>query len=254
MSGGQNTWPRSERELQSRFLRLARMLNDEMGFHDQRLKFERLAFRLGVETWRLRNQFETTGDETGRRTACTLSTTDDDGADICLAYTEQWVSARRRAGLRFKSSNLRFVVVGIDAEAPLQFRLEWAARHGPEAGPLAFPGHEAAHPHWQFEADSNWTIQDPETTVEVEIAEPEEEIDLGGGGSANLNLAPTAPNSPLHWFHRLHFPARAMWHERLRSIPGEPEGQQHEPHNTAEIDHWVLSAVRYIRHEFGRYA
>ncbi len=248
MSRTQDIWVRSDRDLRSRFLNLARLLNEEMGFRDQRLQFQRLDSRQGDVTWRLDNKFGSAND----RTVCALATANGGDADIRLAYNEQWVSAGQRAGLRFKSSNLRFVVEGIDAVAPLQFRLEWVGRDGPEG---AFPGSEAAHPHWQFDADSNWTqIQDPKAMVEVEIGEPEEEIDLAGGEAPELPLAPAAARKQLQWFHRLHLPARAMWHEKLRSIPGEPEGQQHEPQNSDEIDYWVLSAVRYVRHEFQTYA
>lgn len=245
---------RSDQELNSRFLRFVRLLNEEMGFHDQRLRFERLDSRQGEVIWRLRNTFDVVDDEPSRRTVCALAVAGDGGAEIRLAYNEQWVSAGRRAGLRFKSSNLRFVVEGIDADAPLQFRLEWVGRDREHEGSLVFPGHEAAHPHWQFDADSNWTlIQSPEVTVDVEIAEPEEEIDLEGGETSEPPLARAVARNPLYWFHRLHLPARAMWHERLRSIPGEPEGHQYEPQSSDEIDHWVLSAIRYIRHEFQVY-
>jgi hypothetical protein len=222
-----------------------------MGFRDQRLGFQRLNSRLGEVTWRLDNRFASAND----RTACALAIADSEDAELRFAYNEQWVSAGRRAGLRFKSSNLRFVVEGIDTVAPLQFRLEWAGRDGPERGQLAFPGHEAAHPHWHFDAESNWTvIEDPKAMVDLEIGEPEEEINLADGEVPEPTVVATAPREQFRWFHRMHLPARAMWHEKLRSIPGEPDGQQHEPQNSDEIDNWVLSAVRYLRREFRLYA
>lgn len=240
-------------QLNSRFLKLAKMLNEELGFNDQRLSFEQVPHRGGTITWRLRNRNVTKNDGSLSRPPCKLAVTDDDAAEIHVAYNEQWVSAGKRAGYRFKSSNIRFIIESCELQAPLQFRLEWAGREEGSSGMLEFPGKEAAHPHWQFDADASWVgDENAEHPVDVEIPQPEEIVDIECN-AATERLPAAQPRNPLFWFHRLHLPARAMWHDRLRSIPGDPEGQQHEPGNTGEIDNWVISAVRYLKHEFLNY-
>jgi hypothetical protein len=191
--------------------------------------------------------------------ACSLAQGNNTAAEIHVAYNEQWSSARLRGNLRFKSSNLKFAVaVRKDAAPPLQFRLEWAGREPGDAGALEFPGLGAAHPHWQFDADATWIADasDDGMAVDVQIPpRPEEMMELmPADQQADATSVPAKGRNPLFWFHRLHLPARAMWHEALRAIPGEPEGQQHEPIDTDEIDRWVISALRYLRHEFKLYA
>ena len=144
---------------------------------------------------------------------------------------------------------MRFVIASTAFEhSAMQLRLEWEARWENHDGRFEFPGRGAAHPHWQV--DSHVLLGDrsmgAEMTINLEDAQPTEEIDLSRNSSVTSH--------PSRWFHKLHLPVRAMWHERPCVMPGEVETQQHEPRGVDEIDNWVISAIRYVRHEFSTYS
>lgn len=244
----------TDQKLGTRFRALGQRFNQELRFRDQRLQFSSRADRRNVMIWLLRNS--ALSDPTSPPgTACSITTSANEDAAVHLAYTEHWVNRGRRAGFRFESSNLRFVITSVDGRGEaLQFRLEWAGRREDGSGGLVFSGQGAAHPHWQIDLHELGNDEGVTKEILIDLAEanPVEEIDLH-------SLAPERPerprrSPPLRWFHKLHLPARAMWHERPYAMPDDAESQQHEPAKIEEIDNWVLSAIRYVRHEFSTYA
>ena len=143
------------------------------------------------------------------------------------------------------------------------FRLEWAGVKTTGSA-IAYPGIGAAHPHWQFDVDSGWLVpaamplrpfNAEEAPIEIDLEPRVEEIDLGVAAPADEGAAPspTGISATLAGFHRLHLPARAMWHEVQCSMPEVPAPQQHTPGSEVEIDNWLVSALRYLKHEFETY-
>jgi hypothetical protein len=261
----------SETRLTQRFSRLGQRLNRELNFRRPVLRFKMSDDRTGLTIWRLENidEHERKGLADGMTAA--LADAADDGAQLQFYFSEHWV--RQRTEFQFRSANLRFAIKSAVPNAdPLFFRLEWAARE-PDGGVFVFPGKGAAHPHWQFDGElrnSGLTaMAAPATHEPVDLIQ---DVDLTSAAQAvDVDLIAVAPNSnllepvvdqvradepigPLPWFHKLHLPARAMWARELCSMPNGAEPQQHEPSGTKEIDRWVISALRYMRHEFREYS
>ena len=90
-------------------------------------------------------------------------------------------------------------------------------------------------------------------TNELESTEQDVDLELG---FETKPIVVTTLGSPgtIPWFHRLHLPARAMWADQLCQMPDEAGPQQHEPSSSTEVDNWLVSAIRYMRHEFSQYS
>ena len=247
---------RNNHQLESRFRSLGQRFNEELRFRDQRLRFSILSYRNNFSDWILRAS--TLPDPASPpNTACAIATSAIDHTTLYLAYSERWENAGARAGHRFESSNLRFVIARTDSGTKvLQFRLEWAGRRKDESGSgtLVFTGKGAGHPHWQIDLKKLQEAVGPAQEIHIEIPSPitVQEIDLNKPSSGRPRL--TRLRSPLSWFHKLHLPARAMWHEQPCTMPSDAESHQHEPTTLDEIDNWVLSAIRYVRYEFSTYS
>lgn len=254
---------RAQRVVEGRLRLLEQKLNDELGFRDQRLRFTRRAMRAGPTTWVLRNDtVEANGIVLPQGVVAELASAANDESILYFGYNEEWQPARGRDQIEFVSSNLRFVIAGIEDMPDLRFRLEWAGAKTESGGGVAYPGSGAAHPHWQFDVDAGW-IDLPfpaadrvgDGAVEIDLEPAVEEIDLGddnGGVAAALRPARRI-SATLAGFHHLHLPARTMWHDLLCVMPDVATPQQHTPESEDEIDRWVISALRYLRSEFQTY-
>lgn len=249
---------RAQPTIESRLRRLEQKLNNELGFRDQRLRFIKIATRNGPTTWVLRNQTnEAAGVTLPQGSAAELAPAAGDDSILYFGYNEQWQPARGRDQIEFASSNLRFVIAGVEAMPDLRFRLEWAGAKT-EGGAIGYPGRGAAHPHWQFDVDAGWldsSIPAPGAGQPIEIdLEPEaEEIDLEDGDVIAVAAPQPRIAATLAGFHHLHLPARTMWHDLLCVMPDMAAPQQHTPGSEDEIDRWVISALRYLRSEFQAY-
>lgn len=249
---------RAQPKIEGRLRRLEQKLNEELGFRDQRLRFTKVASRSGPTTWVLRNQTnEAAGVMLPQGSAAELAFASDDEFILYFGYNEQWQPARGKDQIEFASSNLRFVISGVEAMPDLRFRLEWAGAKT-EGGVVGYPGKGAAHPHWQFDVDAGWLNTSPVAAdagepIEIDLEPEAEEIDLDAGDM----LAITTPKSriapTLAGFHHLHLPARTMWHELLCTMPDIATPQQHTPTSEDELDRWVISSLRYLRSEFETY-
>ena len=239
---------KQERDLHSRFRRLGQRLNDEFGYRGRWLGFSTRQDRRDTVVWRLECSRQPE-DTNPPRTACAIAKSENHATTIHLGYSEQWVHLGKRNNLRFKSSNMRFVIASTQREGDtVEFRLEWAARWKNSLGAFEFPGKGAAHPHWQMDLQSA-TIDGASTTeISIDLSERYVVEDV------DLNAPAYDRCKPARWFHKLHLPARAMWHEKPCTIPDEVEGQQHEPKTVDELDNWTISAIRYIQHEFYAYS
>lgn len=251
---------RSEPTIERRMRRLEQTLNDELGFRDQRLRFSKTANRNGPTTWILRNPTnEAAGRILPQGSAAELATATGDDSILYFGYNEQWQPARGRDNIEFAASNLRFVISGVESMPDLRFRLEWAGAKT-EGGVIGYPGKGAAHPHWQFDVDAGWLDNSTLAAgagqpIEIDL-EPEtevEEIDLDDGEAIAAAIPRPRITATLAGFHRLHLPARSMWHDRLCVMPELATPQQHTPTSEDEIDRWVVSALRYLRSEFQSY-
>lgn len=239
---------REERSVQRRLRALGQRLNRELKFRDQRLIFLQQPTRHGIVQWRLDRRAQRVTETTPHDTACAIAQSAN-GAGIHLAYSEHWVHVGKGNRLRFRSSWMRFVVASAGlGPSGIQLRLEWDARRQNREGGFDFPGHGAAHPHWQIDlhAPASYSTTSSETVVDLETSQPTETIDLA---------AQDIPTSePSRWFHKLHLPARTMWHERACGMPNYVDMHQHQPSGCRHIDNWVISAIRYMRHEFSAYS
>ena len=56
------------------------------------------------------------------------------------------------------------------------------------------------------------------------------------------------------WFCKLHFRAPAHWSEVVCILPDQATARRHEPEEFDQLDKWLISALRYLRHEFEIYA
>lgn len=249
---------RAQPTVESRLRRFEQKLNDELGFRDQRLRFTKLAMRNGPTTWVLRNQTnEAAGLVLPQGSVAELAPAADDESILYFGYNEEWQPAHGRNQIEFTSSNLRFVISGVEAMPDLRFRLEWAGVKT-EGGIVGYPGVGAAHPHWQFDVDAGWF--DPAASeagdgeaIEIDLEPAAEEIDLDAGELMTAPPAKTRISATLAGFHHLHLPARTMWHDLLCVMPDMAVPQQHTPTSEDEIDRWVISALRYLRSEFQAY-
>jgi hypothetical protein len=251
---------RAVRVVEHRFRLLEQTLNDELGFHDQRLRFAKLQQRRGTITWRLGNQHnDANGIAVPTGTAANFADAANDESILYFGYNEEWQNVGIREQIEFVSSNLRFVIAGVENLPDLRFRLEWAGAKT-EGGTVRYPGVGAAHPHWQFDVDSGWI--DPivalapradEAAIEIDLEPGVEDIDLAP--VAAVPVRPSAPriSATLAGFHHLHLPARAMWHELQCIMPDVAGPQQHTPQSEDEVGRWLISALRYLRHEFELY-
>jgi hypothetical protein len=249
---------REQTTIESRLRRLEQKLNDELGFRDQRLRFNKLATRNGPTTWVLRNQTnDTAGLVLPQGSIAELAPAANDEAILYFGYNEEWQPARGRNHIEFSSSNLRFVISGVEAMPDLRFRLEWAGAKT-ESGVIGYPGQGAAHPHWQFDIDAGWldalrTNADGVEPIEIDLEPEVEVIDLEDGEVLTIATPKRPITATLAGFHHLHLPARTMWHDLLCVMPDIATPQQHTPTSEEEIDRWVISALRYLRSEFQNY-
>lgn len=248
---------RQQQAVENRLRRLEQKLNEELGFRDQRLRFTKRVMRAGPTTWVLRNeQVSAAGVILPRGAVADLAEASNDESILYFGYNEEWQPARARNQIEFVSSNLRFVIAGVEKMPDLRFRLEWSGTKT-DGGSVTYPGLGAAHPHWQFDIDSGWIDQPPEGIDEVEIdLEPEvEDINLSdyGSGATVASLPSRLISATLASFHHLHLPARTMWHDLMCVMPDVATPQQHTPENEDQIDRWVISALRYLRSEFKAY-
>jgi hypothetical protein len=253
---------RAQRVVETRLLRLGQKLNAELGYRDQRLLFKKRPMRQGPITWVLRNRLnDAAGVVLPQGSVAELAPAGDDESILYFDYNEQWQPARARDHIEFVSSNLRFVIGGVEAMPDLQFRLEWAGAKT-EGGTVAYPGVGAAHPHWQFDVDYGWIgagsmralVHSAEgATIEVDLESEMEEIDLPTAPDIAVEPTPTRISATLAGFHHIHLPARALWHELECTMPEVALPQQHTPQSEAEIDRWLISALRYLKHEFELY-
>tara|TARA_R110002072_G_scaffold87288_1_gene197098 strand:+ start:385 stop:1146 length:762 start_codon:yes stop_codon:yes gene_type:complete len=246
---------RAQSTIERRLRRLEQTLNNELGFRDQRLRLRKREMRSGPTTWVLRNQ---SNDAAGLilppGSVAELALAANDESTLYFGYNEQWQPARRREQIEFVSSNLRFVIASGEAMPNLRFRLEWTGAKT-EGGVVGYPGVGAAHPHWQFDVDAGWFEPADPAAEELEIdLEPiAEEVDLDDDEVIANALPRARISATLAGFHRLHLPARTMWHNLICAMPGAAEPQQHTPASEEEIDRWVISALRYLRSEFQNY-
>jgi hypothetical protein len=248
---------RARRAVESRLRSLGQRLNNELGFRDQRLRFIVHARRSGPTTWVLRNeQIDAAGTVLPQGAVAELAQAANDESILYFGYNEEWQPARGRDQIEFVSSNLRFVIAGVEDMPNLRFRLEWAGAKT-EGGAVGFPGVGAAHPHWQFDVDAGWVDRVPpaaeeEKAVDIDLEPVAEDVNLGddggGGGVATPRVSAT-----LAGFHHLHLPARTMWHDLICVMPDVATPQQHTPESEEQIDRWVISALRYLRSEFQTY-
>lgn len=254
---------RAQRVIEGRFRLLEQKLNDELGFRDQRLRFAKLNNRSGPTIWGLRNMnAAVAGLPVG--SVAELAAAGNDESILYFGYNEEWQPARGREQIEFVSSNLRFVISGVEDMPDLRFRLEWAGAKT-EGGAISYPGVGAAQPHWQLDIDAGWIdALEPElaqaevVTIEVELEPAVEEVNLDGeagdgGAEPNPLPRPRKISPTLAGFHHLHLPARSMWHDMLCVMPELAGPQQHTPSTEEEIDNWVVSALRYLRSEFQNY-
>lgn len=248
---------RAQPTIESRLRRFEQKLNDELGLRNQQLRFKKTAARSGPTTWALHNQTnEAAGLVLPQDSAAELAPATDDESILYFGYNEQWQPARGRNQIEFKSSNLRFVISGVEKMPDLRFRLEWAGANT-ERGVIGYPGQGAAHPHWQFDVDSGWfdsaASAPSDEPIEIDLESAAEEVDLDDGAVISAAPAQTGISATLASFHRLHLPARTTWHDLLCVMPDMAGPQQHTPTSEDEIDRWVISALRYLRSEFQAY-
>ena len=243
----------TDNKLQTRFRGLGQRFNEELRFRDQRLHFSSRPDRRNVVVWLLRSS-SVLNAMAPPGTACVITTSGNDEAVIYLAYNEHWVNAGRKVGYRFESSNLRFVIASADYMGEIvQFRLEWAARWDDGSGTLVFPGHGAGHPHWQIDLDKIHADRGVAREISIDLTPEMSALEIDLLAPERERLAYTEWSPHVRWFHKLHLPARAMWHESPCTMPHQTESHQHEPLTIGQIDDWVLSAIRYLRHEFSNY-
>jgi hypothetical protein len=247
--------------VESRLRRLTQKLNDELGYRDQRLHFLSRPMRSGPITWRLQNnQLVTAGIVMPRGTVAELAAAKNDESVLYFGYNEEWQPARGRDHLEFVSCNLQFVIAGVEDIPNLRFRLEWAGLKT-EGSTVRYPGVGAAHPHWQFDVDAGWFDREPpaaegieEEFVKISLEPIVENVDFGDDrGNGGGVIAPPRVSATLAGFHRLHLPARTMWHELQCDMPHVATPQQHTPGSKDQIDRWVISALHYLKSEFQTY-
>jgi hypothetical protein len=252
---------RAQGTVDVRLRRLEQRLNDEVGFRDQRLRFTKHAMRSGPTTWVLRNgQIDAAGIVLPQGAVAELAAAANDESILYFGYNEEWQPARGRDQIEFVSSNLCFVVAGVEEMPHLRFRLEWAGAKT-EGGIVRYPGTGAAHPHWQFDVDAGWIHPAPPTSdgaeveaVDIDLEPVTEEVDLDENGGSGVAPPPLPRvSATLAGFHHLHLPVRSMWHDLLCEMPGVATPHQHTPESEEQIDRWVISALRYLKSEFQSY-
>lgn len=257
---------RQKNDLEKRYNSLALKLNQELGFRRPALRFKTFDDRTGVTVWKLENTEPELRRGLAEGMTATLAQAADDGAELQFYLSEHWV--RERTTYRFKSCNLRFVILSTDPGAtPLSFRLEWAGREASDQAGWEFTGKGAAHPHWQFDGELRPVIlqnpalpiadDDTNLVVDVPLGSEASVLAVELGAEAALPVLPlptTAPVGALPWFHKLHLPAKATWSDMACVMPDSAAPQQHQPSSTGELDNWVLSALRYMTHEFQLYS
>jgi hypothetical protein len=246
----------TDQQLTKRFNQLGQRINRELGLRQVPLRFKAFDDRTGVTVWRLE---DTSDQQLLTDMSAQLAIAADEGAELQFYLAEHWF--RKGKSFQFRSANLRFALFTSEPHAlPLYFRLEWAARLPDSNGSYVFTGKGSAHPHWQFDGDLRALTFDPSDSepgeiIDIELEPKEQSVDLEAGVDATVTTVTTdGAIGLIPWFHRLHLPARAMWAEQLCTMPDEASPQQHEPSNSTEIDNWIISALRYMRHEFSQYS
>lgn len=249
-------------KLDTRFRKLGQRINDDLGIRKHLLRFQASNLRDGTTNWRLENNDLSVKASLSPDMSSDLAISPDAGAALQFYLAEQW--RRIKTEFQFHSCNLRFALLSTEPHAaPLYFRLEWAGRELGIGGEYVYPGKGSAHPHWQFDGEMRETTvllsePDEDGVVNVDLREQANVIDLERPAGIN-HLQPKsnhreATTSHFPWFSKLHLPARAMWSIEPCRMPNEATSQQHEPECSSEIDNWVLSALRYMRHEFQQYS
>ena len=235
-----------------RCLELARRLNDELGFRDGRLRFATRP--TGADVFKLFLDSSVRGNLSWPAgCVCELYLSGSYPVSMYLAYGETWARSSRTR-YRFESSNLRFVIALDNDSRTLPLRLEWTGLQDNGFGRLEFPGKGAAHPHWHIDLHElmRYELGIREVAVDVGQRDAIEKIDLY---ATSVEPAVSVDRTvALNWLHRVHLPARAMWHERPYVDQYDAEGHQHKPVTLDEVDNWILSAIRYLHNEFEAHA
>jgi hypothetical protein len=118
--------------VETRLRLLGQKLNHELGFHDQRLRFSETTTRQGPIAWVLRNHhLDATGTALPQVSVAELAPAGNDESILYFGYSEEWRRARVQHKIEFVSSNLRFVIAGVEDMPDLRFRLEWAGANSP---------------------------------------------------------------------------------------------------------------------------
>ena len=259
----------TRQQLDTRFRRLGMMLSDELGLRRSIVQFDTINSRSGLIIWDLKRGEHTADAESGRGRDTVVRLTSRDKTALWFGLSEHWrISGKQK--LRFSESRLRFYVSqGRDAQPDQNtlLRLEWSDRGLDDSGRLLFPGRGAAHPHWQFDdpAESNAAsialelVETPQTEEDTTVDLTEEllsdeplratqEAMTRDGSAANLQAARYS------WFHKVHFAARAHWADEICDLQEESQPHAHAPDSLEQIDKWIISALRYMGHEFDKYA
>ncbi|MBI2262548.1 MAG: hypothetical protein HYU62_12895 [Caulobacterales bacterium] len=184
------------------------------------------------------------------------------GVSLMVGFTEEWITTGQNC--IFYETRLRFYICeNGEGGGPPAFRLEWSG-YDENAGDFVFPGAGAGHPHWQFGLGG----RDPFREVEAEQAD-EIAAELGQmavDDTALLLKEDAGPDQASDsgeelrlrsLWKRLHFPANAAWATTIWDPVSDPAGTKSHawsPISPDHIDNWVISAVRYVANEFGKYA
>ena len=251
----------SERFTKSRMRKLGQTLSGTTPFRAPLILVDKGSHN-GNRIWNIQQGWQTELAVNGRGEEHVVEIGDSSsGYKLYLGFAEEWRT--RSASLIFSENRLRFYIrnPGDETIGPPAFRLEWKERDE-EGGDYIFPGKGAAHPHWQFGEELGMSplpaVDDRAEEIAQELmAEPIDSTNLLEPTLSGEHLTP----SPLDGrtralFKRIHFPAKAGWATSIWDPHSDPQGADIHavsPRSCEELDSWIISAIRYVQNEFGKY-
>lgn len=132
-------------------------------------------------------------------------------------------------------------------EAQQLLRVEWEGRNIRDGEKWIFPAQGAGHPHVQFDRCAVFAGTSDKLLSQVG--------DFESIGASATEFKEQQTFSELSWFHKLHFPMHAPWHEKpykeedINTIP-----HAIQPKSLDELEAWITSVALYVKKQFQLYS
>lgn len=180
-----------------------------------------------------------------------LGTRSGAGFPYWVAFLEEWEAAGR--SFRFRSANLTFFQEIPGKRVVQLFRAEWPGVRDWGGGQIGFQSPGAAHPHWQFDALSEFVSDEVRRAEAARLASlfvSEPVIEEFGAADVEAMAELTFEEEVDVSWTRMHFANQARWSDTPWSGPGSGTAcHTLAPAGLPNVRNWLVSALAYSLNE-----